>query len=83
MAIDPSLIEEKVKQLIQEQIGCDASATVLTAHLIDDIGMDSLDCVELSMAVEEAFEIEVPDEDTDAIATVKDAVEYVKRRLAK
>jgi len=70
-------IEEKVKQIIVEQLGVDEGEVTPTAHFIDDLGADSLDIVELVMAFEEAFEIEIPDEDAEKIATVKDATEYI------
>jgi acyl carrier protein len=70
-------IDEKVKQIIVEQLGVDEGEVTPTAHFIDDLGADSLDIVELVMAFEEAFEIEIPDEDAEKIATVKDATEYI------
>jgi acyl carrier protein len=71
-------IEEKVKQLIVEQLGVDESEVTPDAHFVDDLGADSLDIVELVMTFEEAFEIEIPDEDAEKIQTVKDATEYIK-----
>ncbi len=59
--------EEKVKQIIVEQLGVDESEVTPTAHFVDDLGADSLDIVELVMAFEEAFEIEIPDEDAEKI----------------
>jgi acyl carrier protein len=70
-------IDERVKQIIVEQLGVDEGEVTPTAHFIDDLGADSLDIVELVMAFEEAFEIEIPDEDAEKIATVKDAIDYI------
>jgi len=68
-------VEERVKQIIVEQLGVDEGEVTATASFVDDLGADSLDTVELVMAFEEAFGIEIPDEDAEKIATVKDAVE--------
>ena len=70
-------IEEKVKQIIVEQLGVEESEVTPTAHFVDDLGADSLDIVELVMTFEEAFEIEIPDEDAEKILTVKDAIDYI------
>ncbi|MBZ5563394.1 MAG: acyl carrier protein [Acidobacteriia bacterium] len=70
--------DEKVKQIIVEQLGVDEAEVTPTAHFVDDLGADSLDIVELVMAFEEAFEIEIPDEDAEKIQTVKDAIEYIQ-----
>ena len=70
-------VEDKVKQIIVEQLGVDEAEVTPTASFVDDLGADSLDQVELIMAFEEAFDIEIPDEDAEKIRTVKDAVEYV------
>ena len=69
--------DEKVKQIIVEQLGVDEGEVTANASFQDDLGADSLDIVELVMAFEEAFEIEIPDEDAEKIKTVKDAIEYV------
>ncbi|MGH9405021.1 MAG: acyl carrier protein [Terriglobia bacterium] len=71
-------VEDKVKQLIVEQLGVDEAEVTPTAHFIDDLGADSLDIVELVMTLEESFEIEIPDEDAEKIQTVKDAVDYIQ-----
>jgi len=71
-------LDEKVKQIIVEQLGVDEAEVTPTAHFIDDLGADSLDIVELVMAMEEAFEIEIPDEDAEKLQTVKDAIEYIQ-----
>ena len=72
-------IEEKVKQIIVEQLGVDEGEVTANASFVDDLGADSLDTVELVMAFEEAFEIEIPDEDAEKIRTVKDAVDYISK----
>jgi len=70
-------VEERVKQIIVEQLGVDEAEVTPNASFVDDLGADSLDTVELVMAFEEAFEIEIPDEQAEKIRTVKDAVEYI------
>jgi len=70
-------VDDKVKQIIVEQLGVDEAEVTPTAHFIDDLGADSLDIVELVMAFEEAFEIEIPDEDAEKIRTVQDAIDYI------
>ena len=72
--------DEKVKQIIVEQLGVDEAEVTPTAHFVDDLGADSLDIVELVMAFEEAFDIDIPDEDAEKIATVKDAVDYIEAK---
>jgi acyl carrier protein len=72
-------VEEKVKQIIVEQLGVDEGEVTSNASFVDDLGADSLDTVELVMAFEEAFDIEIPDEDAEKIRTVKDAVEYINK----
>jgi acyl carrier protein len=69
--------DEKVKQIIVEQLGVDEGEITASASFQDDLGADSLDIVELVMAFEEAFDIEIPDEDAEKIKTVKDAIDYV------
>ncbi|HVB98192.1 MAG TPA: acyl carrier protein [Candidatus Dormibacteraeota bacterium] len=72
-------VEERVKQIIVEQLGVDEAEVTPTASFVDDLGADSLDTVELVMAFEEAFGIEIPDEDAEKIATVQDAVNYIDK----
>jgi len=72
--------EERVKKIIVEQLGVDDAEVTPEASFIEDLGADSLDTVELVMAFEEEFGIEIPDEDAEKIVTVKDAVEYIKAR---
>ncbi|HEX6203669.1 MAG TPA: acyl carrier protein [Thermoanaerobaculia bacterium] len=69
--------EERVKSIIVEQLGVEEDEVTLDASFTDDLGADSLDIVELVMAFEEEFGIEIPDEDAEKIATVKDAVAYI------
>ncbi len=75
-----SPVEQKVKQIIVEQLGVDESQVDNKASFVDDLGADSLDIVELVMAFEEAFELEIPDEDAEKIATVGDAVTYIESK---
>jgi acyl carrier protein len=70
---------EKVKEIIVEQLGVNAAEVVPEASFIDDLGADSLDIVELIMALEDVFEIEIPDEDAEKITTVQDAIDYIKQ----
>ncbi|HEY5163158.1 MAG TPA: acyl carrier protein [Terriglobales bacterium] len=72
-------VDEKVKQIIVEQLGVDEAEVTPSASFVDDLGADSLDTVELVMAFEEAFDIEIPDEDAEKIRTVKDAVDYISK----
>jgi acyl carrier protein len=76
-------VEQKVKQIIVEQLGVDESQVDNTASFVDDLGADSLDIVELVMAFEEAFDIDIPDEDAEKIATVKDAIDYIEAKKKK
>ncbi|MGH9805194.1 MAG: acyl carrier protein [Candidatus Acidiferrales bacterium] len=80
MAEAKAAVREKVKQIIIEQLGVDEAEVTETASFVDDLGADSLDTVELVMALEEAFGIEIPDEDAEKIATVKDAIEYIEKK---
>jgi acyl carrier protein len=78
-----SSVEDKVKQIIVEQLGVDEAEVTPTASFIDDLGADSLDTVELVMALEEGFGIEIPDEDAEKITTVKDAINYIEAHQPK
>jgi acyl carrier protein len=71
-------VEEKVKNIIVEQLGVQADEVKPEASFVDDLGADSLDTVELVMAFEEAFGIEIPDEDAEKIQKVKDAISYIE-----
>lgn len=70
-------VEAKVKEIIVEQLNADKDAVVSEAKFVDDLGADSLDTVELVMALEEAFGIDIPDTDAEKITTVGDAVRYI------
>ena len=73
-----SSIAKQVKDIICEQLGVDAADVVDDASFVDDLGADSLDLVELIMAMEEAFDVEIADEEAEKIRTVKDAIAYVE-----
>jgi acyl carrier protein len=72
-------IEEKVKQIVVEQLGVDESEVTAKASFVDDLGADSLDQVELVMAFEEGFDLEIPDEAAEKIRTVQDAIDYIEK----
>jgi acyl carrier protein len=72
-------VEEKVNQIVIEQLGVEPSEVTPEASFVDDLGADSLDRVELVMAFEESFGLEIPDEDAEKIVTVQDAIEYIQR----
>ena len=74
-------VEEKVKEIIAEQLGIDAGQIKPESKFVDDLGADSLDVVELIMAFEEAFDIEIPDDDAEKIQTVKDVIDYINAKL--
>ena len=72
---------EKVKGIIVEQLGVADTAVTMEASFIDDLGADSLDIVELVMALEEEFDIEIPDADAEEVVTVGDVVDYIKENV--
>jgi len=74
-------VEEKVKSIIVDQLGVNESEVTGSASFVDDLGADSLDTIELVMAFEEAFGIEIPDEDAEKIKTVKNAIDYVEAHV--
>ena len=74
-------IFEKVKKIIVEQLGVAETAVTMEASFIDDLGADSLDIVELVMALEEEFDIEIPDSDAEKVVTVADVVDYIKENV--
>jgi len=74
-------VEEKVKSIIVDQLGVNEGEVTAAASFVDDLGADSLDTIELVMAFEEAFGIEIPDEDAEKIKTVKDAIEYIESHV--
>ena len=78
-----SFNEQRVKEIITEQLGVSADQVTPEASFIDDLGADSLDTVELVMALEEEFEIEIPDEDAEKITTVHQAIDYINERRSK
>ena len=71
-------VAERVKKIVVEHLGVEADKVVDNANFIDDLGADSLDTVELVMAFEEAFDVEIPDEEAEKIRTVQDAVSYIE-----
>ena len=73
-------VEDNVKDIIVDQLGVDEKQVTLEASFVDDLGADSLDTVELVMALEEEFDIEIPDEEAEKIATVQDATSYIASR---
>ncbi len=74
-------IEEQVKKIISEQLGVEAAEVVSGASFVEDLGADSLDTVELVMAFEEAFNIEIQDEDAEKILTVQSAIDYIQDKI--
>jgi acyl carrier protein len=76
-------LESRIKEIIVEQLGVDPAEVVTDASFVNDLGADSLDTVELVMAFEEEFDIEIPDEAAEKIQTVGNAVDYIKTNVAK
>ena len=74
-------LDQKVKEIIVDQLGVDENEVTEDAHFIEDLGADSLDTVELVMAFEEEFSIEIPDEDAEKITTVGTAINYLKEKV--
>jgi acyl carrier protein len=72
------MVFEKVKKIIVEQLGVEEDEITMESSFIDDLGADSLDIVELIMALEEEFDLEIPDSEAEKLATVGDAVDYIK-----
>jgi len=81
--VAPEEIANKLNEIIAESLGVSTDEIQTTASFIDDLGADSLDIVELVMAIEKEFSIEIPDEDAEKIATVQDAIYYVGNHLAE
>ena len=75
-----SIIEEQVKNIVAEQLGVKEEEVTNAASFVDDLGADSLDTVELVMALEEEFETEIPDEDAEKITTVQQAIDFITKR---
>ncbi len=76
--MNPDAILEKVKEVIVDQLGVDGETITTETSFIDDLGADSLDIVELIMALEEEFDLQIPDSEAEKIATVGDVIEYIK-----
>lgn len=76
-------VEERVKEIIVEQLGVEQNQVTENAKFVEDLGADSLDTVELVMALEEEFSVEIPDEDAEKITTVGDAVSYIQEHSDK
>ncbi len=83
MATNLNDIETRVKKIVVEQLGVKEDEVTTEASFVDDLGADSLDTVELVMALEEEFETEIPDEDAEKIVTIKDAINYIKTHAEK
>jgi acyl carrier protein len=77
--MDKQAMEAKVIGIITNQLGVEKELITAEAHVVDDLGADSLDVVELVMALEEAFDLEIPDEDAERIRTVKDIYDYLNK----
>ncbi|MFA5261619.1 MAG: acyl carrier protein [Candidatus Omnitrophota bacterium] len=76
-------VEEKIRSIIAEQLGVKVDEVTSQASFIDDLGADSLDTVELIMALEEEFSVEIPDEDAEKMTTVGDAIKYIEEKAVK
>ena len=80
--MDRNEMQQKVVDIIANQLGVEKDLVTLEANVVDDLGADSLDVVELVMALEEAFDLEIPHEEAEKIRTVKDIIEYLAKSLA-
>jgi acyl carrier protein len=80
--MDRNEMQKKVMDIIANQLGVEKEIVTLEANVVDDLGADSLDVVELVMALEEAFDLEIPDDEAEKIRTVKDIVEYLAKSLS-
>lgn len=78
-----STVEERVKKIVIEQLGVKEEEAVNNASFVEDLGADSLDTVELVMALEEEFETEIPDEEAEKITTIQEAIDYIETQLEK
>ena len=76
---NPREIIEQIKQIIAEQLGVEEAEVTASVSFVDDLGADSLDQVELIMALEQAFDLEIPDADAEKIRTVQDAIDYIEK----
>lgn len=79
--MDSATIESKVKEIVVDKLGVDSEQVASDASFVDDLGADSLDTVELVMAFEDEFDIEIPDEDAEKIVNVGDAVSFLEEKL--
>ena len=77
----PATVEARVKEIVEQQLGVKPEEVTNDASFVDDLGADSLDTVELVMALEEAFETEIEDEEAEKITTVQQAIDYIKSRM--
>lgn len=77
------MIFDRVREIVAEQLGVEEDEITMESSFIDDLGADSLDVVELIMALEEEFDIEIPDEEAEKLSTVGDAVEYIKQHTGE
>lgn len=75
------MVFEKVRSILVNQLGVDEDKVVIDASIVDDLGADSLDVVDLIMSLEEEFDIEIPDEDVETMKTVSDVVKYIEAKL--
>ncbi len=78
-----SSVEERVKKIVIEQLGVKEDEVSNESSFVDDLGADSLDTVELVMALEEEFETDIPDEETESITTIQQAIDYIEKRMKK
>ena len=76
-------VEDRIREIIVDQLGVPAGQVVLEASFMDDLGADSLDIVERVMAIEEAFDLEISDDDAERIKTIQDAISYIDERTSK
>ena len=83
MAMDMKQLEEKVKDIIVEELGVEREKLTSEASFMEDLGADSLDTVELVMAFEKEFDIDIPDEDAEKLRTVGDAMNYLHEKIGK
>ena len=81
MAVDKATIEKRVKEIIVENLGLDPDKVANESSFVEDLGADSLDTVELVMAFEEEFSLEIPDEDAEKLTTVEKAIDYLESKL--
>jgi len=75
------MVFDKIKEIISDQLGIDAEEITMESSFVDDLGADSLDIVELIMALETEFDLEIPDEDAEKISAVADVVNYIKKHI--